>query len=124
MRNGAKQALKRKISRVIDQKGGDIEAYKEIMDIIWRYLRHVLGSMISTLIMERCIRLTHERFPDIQINMTASGPEIKDLQASQQNIDLLKFCIDNVIEFMEKLGGDTLLKGLSRRLDSKRTDEI
>ena len=121
MKSGEKQALKRKISMLIDQKGGDIEAYKEIMDIIWRYLRHMLGFMTSSLIMERCVRLTHERFPDVQINATASGPEIKDFKASQQEIDALKFCIDNVIEFMEKLAGDILLKGLMRRLDSKKT---
>ena len=125
MNSKAREELKRKLSRHIEKKGGDLKAYKEVMDIIWRYLRHILGQMTSNLVMERCIRLARERFPDIQICMTDSGPEIKDIQASEQAVDVLKFCMENVIEFMEKLAGDTLLKGLMRRLDTKkRSDEI
>lgn len=122
--NGTRGELTKKISRLVNQKSGDIEAYKEMMDTIWKYLRHVLGFMTSTLVMERAIHITNERFPDIHIDMTTNGPNFQELEDSTQNIEALRFCIDCVIEFMEKLAGDVLLKGLMRRLTHKKANEI
>jgi len=114
------EELKKKISKLANQKGGDIEAYKDIMNAVWRYLRYMLGFMTSTLVMERALRIMHERFPQVYINLTVDGPDLEGLEDSPQNVDALKFCIDCVIEFMEKLAGDVLLKGLMKRLNHKK----
>lgn len=119
-----KEKLKQDIQKLIEQKGGDLRAYKNIIKIIWEYLRYILGFMTSIMVMERAIHVTNKRFSFIHIDMTENGPDLNSLNNSSQTKDALKFCIDYVIDIMEKLAGDILLKGLLKRLNRKKSDDI
>ena len=125
MDNEIREKLKQNIQKIIEQKGENVEAYKDIIQIIWEYLRYILGFMTSIMVMERAIQVTNKRFSFIHIDMTEEGPDLKDLDNSSQTQDALKFCIDYVIDIMEKLAGDILLRGLLKRLsDKKESNDI
>ncbi len=117
IQDGVRDEVKKAISQLIEEKGGGIEAYKQIINETCEYLRQVLGFMIFNLIMERISRMTNERFSYLELPMTKDGPDLSTLEDSEENIEALKFYIDCAIELAEELGGDTLLKGLMRRLN-------
>ena len=117
IQDGVTDEVKKAISQLVEEKGGGIEAYKQIINETCGYLRQVLGFMIFNLIMERISRMTNERFSYLELPMTKDGPDLSTLEDSEENIEALKFYIDCAIELAEELGGDTLLKGLMRRLN-------
>jgi len=117
IQDGAKKEVRRYIHTLIEQKGGRVDAYKEVLRITCEYLRQMLGFMISNLVMERISYITHQRFSFFELPITKDGLDLEMLEDSDQNIEALRFCIDCAIDLMERLGGDTLIKGLIRRLN-------
>ena len=117
IQNGVKDEVKKNIYQLIQKKGGDIEAYKQVINETCKYLRQVLGFMTFNLVMERISRMTYERFSSSRLPLTKNGLDLSALEDSEKDIEVLKFYIDCAIELLEELGGDTLLKCLMRRLN-------
>ena len=118
--NEVKNEVRKIIYQLAEEKGGDVEAYKQIINDACEYLRHVFGFMISNLIAERIQQMTRERFPSFVLPLRKDAFDLSALKGDKNNninIEILKFYIDCVIELTEKLGGDTVLKGLVRRLN-------
>ena len=117
--NEVKDEVRKIIYQLAEEKGGDVEAYKQIINEACKYLKQIFGFMISDLIAERIQQMIRERFPSFVLPLRRNAFDLSALKGDKNNIniEILKFYIDCVIELTEKLGGDTVLKGLVRRLN-------
>ena len=84
IQNGVKDEVKKDIYQLIQEKGGGVEVYEQIINEICEYLRQVLGFMIFNLIMERISRMTCEKFSSFELLLTKDALCLSALEDSEK----------------------------------------